>query len=303
MTDRILYFGSPVHLSTSQEQLVVCVKETGEERRFPLEDLGLIELDGPQQTLTTALLQKLMAHNVAVLVCDAQHLPAGLLLPTIGHTLQQKHQQAQMSASKPLQKQLWQQTVTAKIRHQALALELLGREAATLHRLAKAVKSGDAENAEGLAAQYYWKEVFADRHFRREPTGDYPNSLLNYGYAVLRAITARAIVGAGLLPALGIFHRNQYNPYPLADDLMEPFRPVVDLLVAKWLLEHPGPYELNRDLKAYILQLPTITLKGPKDRPSLQTSVQRAATQLARCYLGTHKSLQFAAPCPSTLTK
>lgn len=302
MTDHVLYFGSRVYLSVRRKQLVVVAKETGEERQFPMEDIGLVEIDSPMVTVSGAALQELAAAGAAVAVCGPDHLPAALMLPLTGHTLQQKRRQAQRAATKPLQKRLWQATVAAKLRNQAAALDLAGRPAPALARLAKGVQSGDADNREAQGARVYWPLIFGDAGFRRDPDGPQPNNLLNYGYAVLRALTARAIVAAGLAPEIGIFHRNQYNPFPLADDLMEPFRPVVDLAVLQLMEAHGGPPELNRAAKARLLTLPQRLLALGGDNVSLQTATTRAATRLARIYLKEETQLTFSTLCTLTLT-
>jgi len=221
MIKRTLYFGNPAYLKTKDEQLVIELQETGEVKSAPIEDIGILILDHQQITITQAVLVKLLANNTAIITCDNTHHPVGLQLSLDGHTLQSQKFKVQIEASVPLKKQLWQQTITAKITNQANLLKQERIENKYMLNLAQCVKSGDSDNSEARAAVYYWKNIFPDfLQFRRERYGPPPNNLLNYGYAILRAIVARSLVSSGLLPTLGIHHRNQYNAYCLADDIM-----------------------------------------------------------------------------------
>jgi len=232
MIKRTLYFGNPAWVKTKNEQLLIELPDTGEVKQAAIEDIGLVILDHQQITITQPVLAKLLANNCAVITCNDTHHPTGMLLNLDGHTLQSQRFQAQVEATIPLKKQLWQQTVTAKITNQANLLQLRKTENKFLTNLSKNVLSGDSSNCEAQAANYYWKNLFPEfLNFKRFREGDPPNNLLNYGYAILRALVARSLVGSGLLPTLGIFHRNQYNAYCLADDMMEPYRPYVDRIV------------------------------------------------------------------------
>ena len=236
MIKRTLYFGNPAYLKTANEQLVVetplpeSLKTATEDvktvaKTIPIEDIGLLILDHRQVTITQALLSKLLANNTAVITCDDTHHPTGMLLSLDGHSLQSQKVQAQVDATGPLKKQLWQQTVAAKINNQAAMLAFRRQENKLLLNLAASVKSGDSENCEAQAASYYWKRIFPEElAFRRERYGPPPNNLLNYGYAILRALVARSLVASGLLPTLGIHHRSQDNAYCLAVDVMERYR-------------------------------------------------------------------------------
>jgi CRISPR-associated protein Cas1 len=236
MIKRTLYFGNPAYLRTSNEQMVIEMHDSGETITAPIEDLGLVILDHQQITISQGLLAKLMAENVALVTCDHTHHPAGLLLTLDGNTLQTQRHQSQVDASIPLKKQLWQQTIEAKITNQAAHLKMERQEVEYLLTLSKDVKSGDSDNKEAKAAAYYWKRIFPDfLEFSRNRDGLPPNNLLNYGYAILRALVARSIVGSGLIPSLGIHHRNQYNSFCLADDIMEPYRPFVDKVVCQFV--------------------------------------------------------------------
>lgn len=234
MIKRTLYFGNPTYIKVRNEQLVIELPESGELKSIPIEDIGILILDHSQITVTQSVLAKLVANNTAVITCNESHHPTGMLFNLDGHSLQSQKFQSQVQATLPLKKQLWQQTVIKKIENQAALLQLHRIDYKLLLTYAKDVKSGDSENHEAKAAAYYWKRVFPDYPgFRRERYGAPPNNLLNYGYAILRAVVARSLTASGLLPTLGIHHRNQYNAYCLADDVMEPYRPFVDKVVCQ----------------------------------------------------------------------
>lgn len=295
MVKRTLYFGNPAYLKTKTEQLVIEKQEDGETLTIPIEDIGLLILDHAQITLTSGLVAKLLEKNVALVSCDATHHPTGLLLNLDGHTLQSRQFAAQMEASLPMKKQLWQQTIIAKIYNQATLLKQQGRENKYLLNLAKEVKSGDSENNEAKAASYYWKSLFPPSiAFRRDRFGFPPNNMLNYGYAILRAVVARSLVGSGLLPTLGIFHRNQYNAYCLADDIMEPYRPFVDKLVCLMTDALEPAFDLTPELKRQLLTIPAMDTFIDGDRSPLMIAVQRTTASLAKCFEGKSKAVVFA---------
>ena len=299
MIKRTLYFGNPAYLSLKNSQLVVKIPNAeGDDtvRTIPIEDIGFVILDNPQITITHGTLGALVENNTAVVTCDNRHMPTGLLLPTEGNSTQSERYRNQIEASQPLRKQIWQQTVQAKIRNQAAALEKRrGKEFGNMLAWADDVRSGDSENLEARAAVFYWDNLFAVEidKFRRDPDGDMPNSLLNYGYAILRAIVARALVGSGLLPTLGVFHRNRYNAYCLADDIMEPYRPYVDLLICELLDTYGMPKEMNRDIKAKLLTLPTIDVVIDGKRSPLMLAVSQTTASLARCYAGEIRKVSY----------
>ena len=325
MIKRTLYFGNPAYLSTASEQLVVefpAPKDTPEIARqkphtAPIEDIGVLVLDHQQITISQALLAKLLHNNTAVITCDNTHHPTGMLLNLDGHTLQSKVFAAQIGASEPLKKQLWQQTIAAKIQNQAAALgavkeagNLFGEPDKLLMNMARDVKSGDSDNLEAQAAGYYWKRLFAPgprgHPFTRDRYGDPPNNLLNYGYAILRAIVARCLTGSGLLPTLGIHHRNQYNAYCLADDIMEPYRPYVDKVVYGIAERHTlagqptAALELTKEIKTQLLAMPGMDVRisrsvNAKDleRSPLMVAVEKTTASLARCYEGDNRKLLY----------
>lgn len=305
MIKRTLYFGNPAYLKTANEQLVVesplpvaVPAEEGETKTavktIPIEDIGLLILDHRQVTITQALLSKLLANNTAVITCDDTHHPTGMLLSLDGHSLQSQKFQAQVEASVPLKKQLWQQTVAAKIQNQAAMLLFRREEHKLLLSLASAVKSGDSDNCEAQAAAYYWKRVFPEElAFRRERYGPPPNNLLNYGYSILRAMVARSLVASGLLPTLGIHHRNQYNAYCLADDMMEPYRPFVDYVVYQ-LVRTNGQYlEMSPSMKKALLEIPAMDVRIDGKKSPMMNAVQRTTASLAKCFEGTARKILY----------
>ncbi len=230
MITRSIYIGNPAYLKLKDEQMYILEPSTKEMKgKVPVEDLGLLMLDHFQITISHQLIQKMMGNNVVVVSCDNHHLPHGIMLPLHGHTEHSDRVKDQLEASEPLKKQLWKQTVECKIENQKEVLKRLGNYYEPMTDYQNNVKSGDITNMEGIAAQHYWKYLIS-LDFLRQRFGDSPNQFFNFGYSVLRSIVARAIVETGLLPVLGIFHKNKYNPYCLADDLMEPYRPFIDLL-------------------------------------------------------------------------
>ncbi|MBX9785236.1 MAG: type II CRISPR-associated endonuclease Cas1 [Chitinophagaceae bacterium] len=294
MIKRTLYFGNPAYLKTLNEQLVMELPGIGETKQAPIEDIGILVLDHQQITLTQALLSKLLANNTAVITCDAAHHPTGMLLNLDGHSLQSQKHQAQLEASLPLKKQLWQQTVVAKIQNQASLLIQEREEAKYLYKLAEDVKSGDTDNCEAQAAVYYWKRVFPSfLEFKRERYGPPPNNLLNYGYSILRALVARSLVASGMLPTFGIHHRNQYNSYCLADDIMEPYRAFVDKTVCDIVRMNGKFLEMTPKMKAALLSIPAMDVQMGGQKSPLMNAVQRTTASLAKCFEGHTRKLLY----------
>lgn len=295
MIKRTLYFGNQAYLSLKDNQLVI-KKRDDEIVTAPIEDIAYIVLDSPQITVTNALLGALLENNCAIINCDKTHLPSGLLLPLSGNTLQSERFQAQIDASLPLKKQLWQQTVQQKILNQAAVLhEFHDAEIGNMTAWANSVRSGDVDNREAVAAAYYWKEMFPDiPDFVRDRNGVSPNNMLNYGYAILRGIVARALVSSGLLPTLGIHHHNRYNAYCLADDIMEPYRPIIDKLILKVINEiEEYPTDLSTEIKAKLLRIPVLDCVIEGNRSPLMNAVSTTTASLAKCYLGTTRKLLY----------
>ena len=307
MIKRTLYFGNPSYLSLKNDQLVLknpevekndTLPDTFKQQNattIPIEDVCVVILDHKQITITQALLEKLLENNCAVIACDSRKMPSGLFLPLEANSLQEERFDIQISASLPLKKQLWQQTVIRKIENQAAVLQsYTGQDAGRLSMLARNVKSGDATNMEAVAASYYWTHLFPDLpNFTRSRDGDYPNNLLNYGYAILRALVARALVASGLLPTFGIHHRNRYNAYCLADDIMEPYRPYVDAYVIKLMRDFPEEKELSKSIKSALLQLPVCDVTIQEHRSPLMVAVGTTAASLYKCYSGQLKKIIY----------
>jgi CRISPR-associated protein Cas1 len=305
MIKRTLYFGNPAYLKTVNEQLVVEVPDHADStalrqapgqaiKTIPIEDIGLLILDNQQVTVTQALLSKLLANNTAVVTCDDTHHPAGMLLTLEGNSLQSQKFQAQADASLPLKKQLWQQTVIAKIENQAGMLAFRREENKILLNLSSTVKSGDSDNCEAKAAAYYWKKVFPEfLEFRRERYGPPPNNLLNYGYAILRALVARSLVASGLLPTLGIHHRNQYNAYCLADDIMEPYRPYVDYVVFQLVRNNGKNLDMSPSMKKALLEIPAMDVIIEGKKSPMMNAVQRTTASLAKCFEGDSRKILY----------
>lgn len=293
MIKRTLFFGHPAYLSTKNEQLHISFPDGQPDRTVPIEDIGMIVLENQQITITNGLLAKLTNQKTAVVSCNAQHLPDGLLLPMHGHSEQTERIRHQLDASVPLKKNLWQQTVSAKIANQAGLLEEKGIPAQKLRYLAKNVSSGDKENHEGQAAAYYWSHLFVIGDFNREQGGVPPNNLLNYGYAILRAVIARALVSSGMLPNVGIWHRNKYNAYCLADDIMEPYRPYVDLVVSH-IVETEDEYgELTTEIKKELLSIPALDVVIDGQKSPLMVAASRTTSSLFDCFAGISRKISY----------
>ena len=300
MIKRTLCFSNPAYLSMQNRQLVVRLEKHGTESErqtttIPIEDIGMVLLDNPQITLTHGLMAALLDNNASVITCDSHHMPVGLTLPLEGHTVQSERFQDQLSASQPLRKQLWQQTVQQKILNQAALLrELHGTETGNMTAWAAEVRSGDSTNLEGRAAAYYWTQLLPDiPGFTRSRDGMYPNNFFNYGYAILRAVIARALVSSGLLPTLGIHHHNRYNAYCLADDIMEPYRPYTDRLVVQTLKQFPQTAEVTTDIKRLLLTIPTLEVNINGQRSPLMVAASQTTASLARCFAGESRKLSY----------
>jgi len=301
MIKRTLYFGNPAYLNLRNSQLVINLPEAnGMDDRtgnntVPIEDIGVVVLDHKQITITHGLLESLLANNAAVITCDSSRMPVGLMLPLSGNTIQSERFQNQIEASLPLQKQLWQQTIQAKIENQAYVLNKT-RKAVVKNMLVWVadVKSGDSDNLEARAAAYYWRNLFSDiDDFTRGREGVPPNNLLNYGYAILRAVVARSLVISGLLPTLGIHHHNRYNAYCLADDIMEPYRPFVDKLVVEIVDSAEDISELSKALKAKLLNIPVLDVMINNQRSPLMIAVGFSTASLAKCYAGESRKITY----------
>ncbi len=305
MIKRVLYFGNPAYLSLRSEQLVLRLPEVEKsdmterskqelQRTIPIEDIGVVVLDHQQITITHGLMAALLGNNVAIITCNEQHLPVGLQLPLCGNSVQNERFRKQIDASLPLQKQLWQQTMQQKIRNQAAILRKVGAEERCMLAWAKDVRSGDPDNLEGRAAAYYWRNIFPSQpNFVRGQEGESPNYLLNYGYAVVRALVARALVSAGLLPTLGIHHHNRYNAYCLADDIMEPYRPYVDSVVVDMMREGLLSETLTVEMKQRLWSIPVMDVLIDGHKSPMMVAVQSTANSLQKCFAGDTKTIIY----------
>lgn len=306
MIKRTLYFGNPAYLNLRNGQLIVRLPEIENNdtlpesfkketvASIPVEDIGVVVIDHQQVTITQGLMAALIENNAAVIVCNDTHHPTGLMLPLDMHNIQHERFKAQIDATIPLKKQLWQQPVEAKVGNQAALLKKAGYDPGRLMAFARSVKSGDPENIEGTAAHYYWSNLFKDHFgFTRDRYGHPPNNLLNYGYAILRAITARSLVGSGLLPTLGIHHSNKYNAYCLADDIMEPYRPFVDEIVFNISAIGMDCTELSAELKKRLLAICTVDIYFEDERSPLMVGMQRTTASLAQCFEGERRKIIY----------
>ena len=264
-------------------------------RTIPIEDIGVVVLDNRQITLTHGLLEALLENNCAVITCDSKGMPVGLLLPLYGNTTQNERFRRQIDASLPLKKQLWQQTVKTKISNQAAILSRHSTENTRCMSIwVNEVKSGDTDNMEARAAAFYWKVLLRDiPGFTRDKDGIPPNNLLNYGYAILRAIVARALVCSGLLPTLGIHHHNRYNAYCLADDIMEPYRPYVDDLIMKIINDGIDCQEITKEIKTRLLSIPTIEVNIAGKKSPLFVAMSQTTASLYKCFAGESRRILY----------
>ena len=306
MIKKTLYFGNPAYLSLRDAQLVIKLPEVVKNNTLPehfkqktevtkpIEDIGVLVLDNKQITVTSGVLEALLENNCAVITCDSKSMPVGLMLPLYGNTTQNERFRHQLDASLPLKKQLWQQTIKVKIENQAAVLKkYAGGEIRCMKVWASEVKSGDSENMEARAAAYYWKYLFPIDGFTRGRDGIPPNNLLNYGYAILRAVVARGLVSSGLLPTLGIHHHNRYNAYCLADDIMEPYRPYVDELVCQ-IVESGMEYEvLTKEIKSRLLTIPTLEVTISGKRSPLMVAVGQTTASLYKCFSGELRKISY----------
>jgi CRISPR-associated protein Cas1 len=291
MIKQTLDFSNPSYLSASNAQLIIKTSEKTITR--PIEDIGVVILDNQQITITQNAIALLLENNVAIITTNSKHLPVGMFLSLDGNTLQSNRFQKQIEASEPLKKSLWQQTIRAKILNQAAILKQRGKDIKRLDFLANTVNSGDTNNCEAQAASYYWNLIFEDhiQDFSRSPEGEPPNNLLNYGYAIVRAATARALVGSGLLPTFGIFHKNQYNAYCLADDVMEPYRPYVDLAVLSLLGDLS--MELTSETKKHLLNILACDCYFEREKSPMLVALTRTTASLVACFEGKKKKILY----------
>ena len=289
MIKQTIFISTPRRLSLKNGQMVIEWKDSDDGKvTRPIEDMGCVVLEHQMISVTMPLLNELVKNNVAVILCDGKAMPSAMLQPLEANTTQAETLRLQMNVTEPMRKQAWKQIVEAKISNQAAMLEKYDMDGSALRLLTKQVKSGDADNREGTAARVYWSTLFGT-NFRRERYGDAPNNLLNYGYAILRAAVARALLGSGLLPAIGIFHHNRYNAFPLADDVMEPYRVYVDEAV--YGLKTNGYLELDTYAKMTLLKILDCDVTLGKVTRPLQIALTSTTASLVKFYAQENKKL------------
>ncbi|HPO17420.1 MAG TPA: type II CRISPR-associated endonuclease Cas1 [Candidatus Hydrogenedentes bacterium] len=290
MIERIIDLSdNPARLSIHLEQLVI---ESGDQKNtVPMEEVGVLVVSNPAVTYTQAVLSGLMEHGGVFLACSMRRLPIGMMVSLEGHHLQTERLHEQIEASEPVRKRVWQQLVQSKIVHQARVLVSLHNKDYGLIAMSGRVNSGDTDNVEGQAARKYWPLLFGDLEFRRDPDAGSANSMLNYGYGVLRGIVARAVVAAGLHPSIGVHHHNRYDAYCLADDMMEPFRPLVDKVVANYVRDNGEPAELGKNEKRVLIEALLARHMADGELRTLFDITARTAVSLMHLFQGKRKTL------------
>lgn len=295
MNERIICCEKPSYINLKDKQLQIKVKgNSGEVPKIPIEDIGLLVIDNGQIVITSAVMQELQDNKVAVLLCNNKHMPSGLMLPIDGNSVQQERITLQLNAKKTTINNLWKQIIFQKIENQAKVLDMLSINSIKLKVLSENIKSGDKTNREALAAVYYWKNIFKKHidKFQRDADGIAPNHFLNYGYSIVRSIMAKSIVSAGLSPTIGIFHKNKFNAFGLADDLMEPFRPFVDKIVYD-MIEKNGLSELlNKEHKKTLLEIPLLEVISKEEITSLTLATQNTVNSFVRLLRNNEEELE-----------
>lgn len=294
MLKRTIVISSQCRVSVKNRQMTMTDSSSGIVKTVPIEDILLMIIENQQVDISASLLNTLMEENVSLLVCDKSHMPSGLLFPIEGNTVQGERYRTQLDASLPVKKSLWRQIIMAKIKNQSSLLDRLGKDGDILRPLYQNVKSDDADNREGIAARLYWRELFGDG-FVRVRTGLFPNNLLNYGYIILRSAMARSIIASGMLPSVGIHHKSRYNAFPLADDLMEPFRPYVDKVVYE--LYSSGCTILDKSSKAALINVMycDVTIRG--NLHPLYVAVGNFCTSVLKMMSGSSRVLSVPEFC------
>ena len=291
MIKQTLFFTTPVSLSLKYNQIEIRCKDVEEVITRPIEDVGVVIVENQMVHFTVPLLNALADNNVAVIFCNAQCMPNTMLMPLESNSIQQEVYRFQIEASLPTKKRIWKEIIEYKIRNQATLLDLLGRDGKVLKPYYMNVLSGDSDNREGLAAKIYWQQMYG-RPFSRDRNGEVPNSLLNYGYAILRAAVARALLGSGLFPAFGLFHRNRYNAFPLADDVMEPYRPFVDYAVYR-IFECSPEACLDKKTKELLVRVLFADVKMKNQTRPLQLALSMTTASLVRALKDKKESIIY----------
>lgn len=285
MIKRTLFFSNAVCLTMKNKQLLIFNKETHEETSVPIEDIGFIIIENNQVYISIPVINELTSNNAAVVFCNDKHMPFSMNLPLDCNSIQNQLFATQISVPLPIKKKCWKQIIEQKIKNQALVLEKHNIDSSKLKHLANEVKSDDSTNREAIAAKLYWDLLF-DVEWVRTRFGEYPNNLLNYGYAILRAAMARALIGSGLLPTFGIHHHNKYNAYALADDMMEPYRPYIDDEIIEYTKENEDISEITIGFKKKILNILTRDVQIGKVTRPLMIALTITSSSLAKLFSG-----------------
>lgn len=281
MIKRTLFISSPMKLFVEHDCLQLENLDTGDKHQVPLIDIGIIEFDHHTILLNNYLLKKAAELGIIIINCDKFHNPVGIFSPLFTNTLHTKVLKMQFEMKKPLKNQIWKELIKSKIENQSDLLNYFNKDYTLIEQLAKEVKSNDNTMREGVAASYYWKYLLGS-YFKRERLGNPPNSFLNYGYTLIRSVITRALVSSGLHPSVGVHHKNQYNHYCLADDLIEPYRIFCDKLVYENIDKFGQKEELEKEDKVKLLELiNTETLIDGKVYP-LQLAVKETVVSYLR---------------------
>ncbi len=301
MLKHTIHISNPVHLSLHNHQLVIRNKETEEKSTIAIEDIATIILADRQTTLSAAILSRCITAGISIISCDEKFMPIGMFLCLDGHSQQQNITTAQLDSSLPLRKQIWQSTISAKVKNQAAVLKAFGQQFKLLEKLSSSVKSGDSTGIEAQSARYYWQQYFGfvnahhgiNQATYRKREGYPPNNWLNYGYTILRAMVARSLTGSGLLPVQGIHHHNKYNAYCLADDIMEPYRPMVDKMVIGLCLENELVIDIPQAVKNVLLQLPTMDCALEGKKYTVYSAIERSTASLAQSFTNKENKILY----------
>lgn len=291
MIKQTLFFSTPVSLSLKYNQIVIKLKDIDEVITRPIEDVGVVIIENQMVHITMPLLNALANNNVSVIFCDDKCMPNSMLMSLESNTIQQEIYKTQFNATQPTKKRIWKEIIENKIRNQAALLEKLGLDGNILKPYYMNVLSGDSDNREGAAAKVYWQQMFG-KQFVRNRDGCYPNPMLNYGYTVLRAAVARSLLGSGLFPLFGIFHRNRYNAFPLADDVMEPYRPFVDFAV-KQIYDFSSDEILDKNVKQVLVRVLFSDVKIKGQMRPLQVALSMTTASLVRAFKDKKESVVF----------
>ena len=292
MIKRTLFFSNAVCLTLKNKQLLIQNKETHEESSVPIEDIGFAIIENNQTYISIPAINALTENNVSVIFCNEKHLPFSMTLPLDCNSIQNQLFTAQIEANLPVKKKCWKEIIEQKIKNQALVLEKYNIDSIKLKEYSSQVKSGDTTNREAIAAKLYW-DLLIDVDWVRTRDGEYPNNLLNDGYAILRAAMARALVGSGLLPTLGIHHHNKYDAYALADDIMEPYRPYIDDEVLEYTKQNPECEEITIEFKKKILNVLTRDVNIGKLTRPFMIALTITSSSLAKVFTGEAEKLSL----------